>query len=130
MDGELLKALHESGYMGIEIPAAYGGSEMSFLASCLAVEEFAKVGLRCWIAVGSRRCILRPRCCLGPTLRNSAPPLRPGGRQRQRLRGRSKHARQQRFQDVGERRREGALLAAAGAGHHRLLLPVGSRLGV
>ena len=29
--------------MGIEIPQKYGGAGMSFLASCLAVEEMAKV---------------------------------------------------------------------------------------
>jgi alkylation response protein AidB-like acyl-CoA dehydrogenase len=45
IDRDVLRAMHESGYMGIEIPAKYGGSEMSFLASCLAVEEFAKVRL-------------------------------------------------------------------------------------
>ena len=32
-----------AGFMGIEIPQQYGGAGMSFLASCVAVEEMAKV---------------------------------------------------------------------------------------
>lgn len=43
MKPEIIKGLFENGFMGIEIPADYGGSEMSFTAACLAVEEIARV---------------------------------------------------------------------------------------
>ena len=43
MDREIIDGLFAMGGMGIEIPAEFGGSSMSFLASCVAVEELAKV---------------------------------------------------------------------------------------
>jgi alkylation response protein AidB-like acyl-CoA dehydrogenase len=43
MPRELISGLFSQGLMGIEIPSTYGGAGMSFLASCLAVEEMAKV---------------------------------------------------------------------------------------
>jgi len=43
MDPAILQSLFDNGLMGMEIPAEYGGSEMSFTSACLAVEEVAKV---------------------------------------------------------------------------------------
>jgi alkylation response protein AidB-like acyl-CoA dehydrogenase len=37
--------------MGVEIPAKYGGSEMSFLAACITIEELAKVDASVAVAV-------------------------------------------------------------------------------
>jgi len=38
----VLTSMFEHGIMGMEIPAEFGGSEMSFTSACLAVEEVAK----------------------------------------------------------------------------------------
>merc|ERR1719352_922140 len=43
LDRELLEALFENGLMGIEAPPELGGVGLGFTASCLAVEEIAKV---------------------------------------------------------------------------------------
>lgn len=43
MPPELFKALFDNGLMGIEIDPEYGGSGMSFMQACLAVEEISKV---------------------------------------------------------------------------------------
>lgn len=43
MDKEIVEALFEHGFMGIEAPAEYGGVGLGFTAACLAVEEIAKV---------------------------------------------------------------------------------------
>lgn len=43
MDKDVIQGMFENGFMGIEIPEKYGGSGMSFLAACLAIEEIAKV---------------------------------------------------------------------------------------
>jgi len=43
MDKEVLDALFENGFMGIEAPEEYGGAGLGFTAACLAVEEIAKV---------------------------------------------------------------------------------------
>ncbi|KAI5119751.1 hypothetical protein M0805_004083 [Coniferiporia weirii] len=43
MDPEIIKGLYEQGLMGIETPADYGGSEASFTAAIIAIEELAKV---------------------------------------------------------------------------------------
>ena len=43
MDPAVISGLFDAGLMGVEIPTQYGGSGFSFLASCLAVEEMAKV---------------------------------------------------------------------------------------
>eukprot|EP00933_Yihiella_yeosuensis_P070993 TRINITY_DN79161_c0_g1_i1.p1 TRINITY_DN79161_c0_g1~~TRINITY_DN79161_c0_g1_i1.p1 ORF type:complete len:450 (+),score=114.94 TRINITY_DN79161_c0_g1_i1:73-1422(+) len=43
MPPEIVEALFEQGLMGIEIPSEYGGVGLGFTASCLAVEEIAKV---------------------------------------------------------------------------------------
>ncbi|KAF5385691.1 hypothetical protein D9757_005557 [Collybiopsis confluens] len=43
MDPEIIKGLFEQGLMGIETPAALGGSESSFTAAIIAIEELAKI---------------------------------------------------------------------------------------
>jgi len=43
MDKEVIDALFENGFMGIEAPEEYGGAGLNFTAACLAVEEIAKV---------------------------------------------------------------------------------------
>lgn len=43
LDAGVLKALFDNGLMGIEIPAEYGGSGMTFTQSCLAIEQIAMV---------------------------------------------------------------------------------------
>eukprot|EP01012_Entosiphon_sulcatum_P008932 TRINITY_DN14913_c0_g1_i1.p1 TRINITY_DN14913_c0_g1~~TRINITY_DN14913_c0_g1_i1.p1 ORF type:complete len:418 (-),score=73.68 TRINITY_DN14913_c0_g1_i1:8-1237(-) len=43
MDKEVIAALFDQGLMGIETPAEYGGSGMSFMSSILVIEELAKV---------------------------------------------------------------------------------------
>ncbi|CAG8506550.1 5185_t:CDS:10, partial [Diversispora eburnea] len=43
LDPEVLKDLFEQGFMGIETESEYGGSNSSFLAAILVVEELAKV---------------------------------------------------------------------------------------
>ncbi|KAH8080903.1 acyl-CoA dehydrogenase/oxidase [Filobasidium floriforme] len=43
MDPEIIKGLFDQGLMGIETSAEHGGSEMSFMAAILAVEELSKV---------------------------------------------------------------------------------------
>ncbi|CAB9526529.1 Short/branched chain specific acyl-CoA dehydrogenase, mitochondrial (Partial), partial [Seminavis robusta] len=40
---EILQALFDQGFMGMEIPAEYNGSELSFTSACLAVEEISRV---------------------------------------------------------------------------------------
>jgi len=43
MDKSIIKGMFDQGYMGIEIPEKYGGTEMSFTSSIIAIEELAKV---------------------------------------------------------------------------------------
>jgi short-chain 2-methylacyl-CoA dehydrogenase len=43
MDVGIIQQMFSNGFMSVEIPAEYGGSGSSFLASCLAVEEMAKI---------------------------------------------------------------------------------------
>jgi hypothetical protein len=43
MPKQLIADLFSQGLMGVEIGQQYGGAGMSFLASCIAVEEMAKV---------------------------------------------------------------------------------------
>lgn len=43
MREDVVSGLFENGFMGIEAPAEYGGMGLSFTASCLAVEEVARV---------------------------------------------------------------------------------------
>lgn len=40
---EILRGLHENGLLSIEVEEKYGGANGSFVASCLAIEEIAKV---------------------------------------------------------------------------------------
>jgi alkylation response protein AidB-like acyl-CoA dehydrogenase len=42
-DPAIIQQLFEQGYMGIETPAEFGGSGMSFVSSCIVIEEMAKV---------------------------------------------------------------------------------------
>jgi alkylation response protein AidB-like acyl-CoA dehydrogenase len=42
-DHGLLKSFFEQGFMGIEVPEAYGGSGGTFFMSVLAIEEFSRV---------------------------------------------------------------------------------------
>lgn len=41
----MVRALFEGGLMGVEIPAAYGGTGSTFFSSVLCVEELAKYTL-------------------------------------------------------------------------------------
>ncbi|KAL0577561.1 hypothetical protein V5O48_004424 [Marasmius crinis-equi] len=43
MDPEIVKGLFEQGLMGIETSSAHGGSESSFTAAIIAIEELAKI---------------------------------------------------------------------------------------
>lgn len=43
MDPAIIKGLFEQGLMGIETSADHGGSEMSFMAAIIAIEELSKV---------------------------------------------------------------------------------------
>jgi len=43
MDESIISGMFEQGLMGIEIEADYGGTNSSFFATCLVVEELAKV---------------------------------------------------------------------------------------
>ncbi len=43
MDPEIIKACFELGLMGIEVPAKYGGNEMSIFSAILVIEELARV---------------------------------------------------------------------------------------
>lgn len=43
MAPEVIAGLFEQGLFGIEIPSEYGGTNASFMSSCLAIEELAKV---------------------------------------------------------------------------------------
>merc|ERR1712137_560662 len=43
LDVEIVSALFEQGFMGIETPEEFGGVGLGFTAACLAVEEVAKV---------------------------------------------------------------------------------------
>ncbi|KAA8495843.1 putative short/branched chain specific acyl-CoA dehydrogenase [Porphyridium purpureum] len=43
MDAGLLGQMFANGYMGTEVSAEYGGSEMTFTQTCLIVEELARV---------------------------------------------------------------------------------------
>ena len=43
MDSEIIKQCFEQGLCGLEIPEKYGGSELNFMSSILAIEELAKV---------------------------------------------------------------------------------------
>lgn len=40
---EIIDALFQHGYMGLEIPPEFGGSGLSFTAACLTVEEISRV---------------------------------------------------------------------------------------
>ncbi|KAL7557992.1 hypothetical protein ACA910_000039 [Epithemia clementina (nom. ined.)] len=40
---DILQALFDHGFMGMEIPEQYGGSSLSFMAACLVVEEISRV---------------------------------------------------------------------------------------
>lgn len=50
--------IHNSGYMGIQTPAEYGGSEMSFISSCIVVEEVAKVDPSVSLVIDIQVCLL------------------------------------------------------------------------
>lgn len=43
IDEGILKSLFDNGFMGIEIPEKYGGSESSFTSAIVGIEELAKV---------------------------------------------------------------------------------------
>ena len=43
LDPEILKGCFEQGIMGVEVPEKYGGVGLGFTASCIAVEEIARV---------------------------------------------------------------------------------------
>lgn len=43
LDPDLITQLFDLGFMGIEVPEAYGGSGGSFFMSCLAIEELSRV---------------------------------------------------------------------------------------
>jgi alkylation response protein AidB-like acyl-CoA dehydrogenase len=43
MDRRVINAMFENGLMGISTTPDYGGSGLSFLSSCIAIEELAKV---------------------------------------------------------------------------------------
>jgi short-chain 2-methylacyl-CoA dehydrogenase len=43
MDKDVLQKCFEQGLCGLEIPEKYGGSELNFMSSILAIEELAKV---------------------------------------------------------------------------------------
>jgi len=45
MTDSLVKALFENGFMSVQIPAEYGGTEASFFATNLVIEEIAKVDM-------------------------------------------------------------------------------------
>jgi len=40
---DILSQLFEQGFMGVEVPSEYGGSEMSFTQSCIVIEELARI---------------------------------------------------------------------------------------
>lgn len=40
---EIIQSLFDQGFMGMEIEARHGGSELNFTSACLAVEEIARV---------------------------------------------------------------------------------------
>jgi len=42
MEPELIRAIFDSGFMGVEIDEQYGGSGSSFTAACLVIEELAR----------------------------------------------------------------------------------------
>jgi len=42
MEPELIRAIFDAGFMGVEIDERYGGSGSSFTAACLVIEELAK----------------------------------------------------------------------------------------
>lgn len=41
-DPNILQELFQQGFMGMEIPAQYGGSELNFTTACLVIEEISK----------------------------------------------------------------------------------------
>lgn len=43
MNPEILQQLFDNGFMAMEIPEKYGGSNMNFTSACLAVEEISRV---------------------------------------------------------------------------------------
>lgn len=43
MDPEIIKAMFDNGFMGVEILPEYGGSGASFTSACIVIEELAKV---------------------------------------------------------------------------------------
>ena len=43
VDDTIIKLLFENGFMGLEIPEEYNGSNMNFMSACLTVEEISKV---------------------------------------------------------------------------------------
>lgn len=42
-DPDIVRALFENGFMGIEIPEEYGGTGSNFMTTILAIEELSKV---------------------------------------------------------------------------------------
>ncbi len=40
---DVIQSLFQNGYMALEIPSQYGGSEMNFTSACIVVEELSKV---------------------------------------------------------------------------------------
>ncbi|KAI2509851.1 Acyl-CoA dehydrogenase [Fragilaria crotonensis] len=40
---DIIRSLFDNGFMGMEIPEAHGGSELSFTSACLVVEEISRV---------------------------------------------------------------------------------------
>ena len=43
MEPELIRAIFDAGFMGVEVAEQHGGSGSSFTAACLVIEELAKV---------------------------------------------------------------------------------------
>ncbi|KAK6034763.1 acyl-CoA dehydrogenase, middle domain protein [Cooperia oncophora] len=53
MDPSVIDGVFKNGFMGVEVPEAYGGPGTSFFETVLIVEELAKIGSFCLSEPGS-----------------------------------------------------------------------------
>ena len=58
MSPKVIEALFREGVMGVSVSPQYGGSGLSFLSSCLAIEELAKVDPAVSVMVDVQVCCL------------------------------------------------------------------------
>ncbi len=84
----LIHEFFQLGFMGIEIPEAYGGSGGTFFLAILAIEEFSRVDASAGVVVDVQNTLVNNAFCAGEALSRRSASCRGWPRHRGRLRAR------------------------------------------